>query len=194
MIGMMYLVLTAMLALNVSKDVLNAFALVDKGLITTTENFGGLYDRFAMAYDQNPEKVGDWKGKADELKSKSAELFEFINECKVEIVSVKEADAVHDNHVDLTHVRQKANLDTPGEVMIVGKKAEELKGRIEDYREYLLSLIDDKEKYVNTVDAIKATLDTDAPKINLSHGRKEKFPESWEISVYHCSSLLLLYL
>ena len=39
MIGMMYLVLTAMLAMNVSKEVLDAFALVDAGLVTTTKNF-----------------------------------------------------------------------------------------------------------------------------------------------------------
>ena len=32
MIGMMYLVLTALLALNVSKSVLDAFVVVDKGL------------------------------------------------------------------------------------------------------------------------------------------------------------------
>ena len=39
MIGMMYLVLMALLALNVSKDVLDAFVLVDEGLSKTTENF-----------------------------------------------------------------------------------------------------------------------------------------------------------
>ena len=37
MIGMMYLVLTAMLALNVSTDILKAFELVDKSLHTTME-------------------------------------------------------------------------------------------------------------------------------------------------------------
>jgi len=188
MIGMMYLVLTSMLALNVSKDVLNAFTLVDKGLTTTTENFAtkneGLYDRFAMAFEQNPAKVGDWKTKADELRTKSDQLYDFINECKVDIVSVKEANAVHENHVDLSYVSQKANLDTPGEVMIVGKKGEELKSRINDYRNYTLSLIEDQEEYSNTVDAIKATLDTEAPKIKLTHGRREKFPESWEIAYF----------
>jgi len=62
MIGMMYLVLTAMLALNVSKEVLNAFILVDEGLVTTTKNFAAknasLYNGFATAYALNPTKVG----------------------------------------------------------------------------------------------------------------------------------------
>ena len=39
MIGMMYLVLTAMLALNVSKEVLDAFTLVDDGLSYHYEEF-----------------------------------------------------------------------------------------------------------------------------------------------------------
>ena len=38
MIGMMYLVLTAMLALNVSSDVLNGFSLVEDSLLRTTAN------------------------------------------------------------------------------------------------------------------------------------------------------------
>ena len=39
MIGMMYLFLTAMLALNVSKDILNAFVVVNNGLEETNTNF-----------------------------------------------------------------------------------------------------------------------------------------------------------
>ena len=58
MIGMMYLVLTAMLALNVSKEVLNAFILVDEGLVTTTENFTAknrsVYRAFDAAMLNNP--------------------------------------------------------------------------------------------------------------------------------------------
>ena len=39
MINMMYLVLIALLALNVSKEVLNAFVLINAGLVRTTDNF-----------------------------------------------------------------------------------------------------------------------------------------------------------
>ena len=37
MINIMYLVLTAMLALNVSAEIFNAFKIVDKGLIKSNE-------------------------------------------------------------------------------------------------------------------------------------------------------------
>ena len=38
MIGLMYLVLLAMLAMNASKDLLNAFILLDNGINLTNEN------------------------------------------------------------------------------------------------------------------------------------------------------------
>ena len=72
MIGMMYLVLTALLALNVAKSVLDAFTLVDEGLSKTTENFAkknnSYYSDFEKAYELNKTKVADWKSKAEEVK------------------------------------------------------------------------------------------------------------------------------
>ena len=41
MIGMMYLVLTALLALNVSKDILDAFAIIDEGIEKKYAEFSG---------------------------------------------------------------------------------------------------------------------------------------------------------
>jgi gliding motility-associated protein GldM len=183
MIGMMYLVLTAMLALNVSKEVLNAFILVDDGLVTTTENFAeknaGLYDRFNIAYQQNPEKVGDWKDKAEEVKLRSNELYDFIHECKVEILMEKEKDAVGDGEVLWNEVQARDNMDIPAEVMIVRKRGEELKAKINEHREFLVSMIEDKERYANTVEALEGILSTEVPEVDLEHGRK-KTVHTWE--------------
>jgi len=187
MIGMMYLVLTAMLALNVSKEVLDAFVLVNDSLVETTGHFSvkndGLYDRFSMAYEQNPEKVGDWKDRAEEVRTRSNELYEYINECKVEIVQVKDDDAIHEGKVQLAEVHQKDNTNTPGEIMIVGKKGEELKQKIEEHREFLLSLIEDKEKYITTIEAIEGNLNTKA-KESLHAGSKKGLTPTWESTYF----------
>jgi gliding motility-associated protein GldM len=176
MIGMMYLVLTAMLALNISKEVLDAFILVDGGLTVTTQNFAaknqGLYDKFDMAFEQNPEKVGDWKTLADEVKARSNELYEFMNECKVEIVEVKDEEAIIEGEVHLGEVGQKDNTNTPGEIMIVGNKGTELKTKVEEHREFLLSMIEDKEKYGTTVEAVERILSTHVPE-SFYHGNKK---------------------
>ena len=63
MISLMYLVLTAMLALNVDKSVVDAFALVDQGFMKTIENFNNknrsVYNNFDKAAQENPQKVGE---------------------------------------------------------------------------------------------------------------------------------------
>jgi gliding motility-associated protein GldM len=164
MIGMMYLVLTAMLALNVSKDVLDAFVIVDHGLNQTTFNFAskndGYYSKFDLAYSQNPEKVGDWKDKADEIKIMTQDLYDFLNECKIEIVSVKDPDAVIDGEVELEKVKVKDNKDTPAQIMITGKKGLELKQKVNDYREHVISLIDNPEEYTGLIESIEGNLNT----------------------------------
>ena len=90
MIGMMYLVLTALLALNVSKEVLDAFVLVDNGLQVTTEAFAAKnatsYSRFAFLNEDNAEKVGIWNERANELRTRTDELYEYIQQCKLDII------------------------------------------------------------------------------------------------------------
>jgi len=187
MIGMMYLVLTAMLALNVSKEVLDAFTLVDDGLTTTTENFSakneGLYDKFNIAFEQNPEKVGDWKTRAEEVKAKSHELYEFINQCKIEIVTKKDEDAIHDGEVHLAEVKIKDDTNIPAEIMLVKNRGSELKAKIEEYREFLLTMIEDKETYATTVEAIEGALSTDVPE-TLYHNKKKNVNPTWESTYF----------
>lgn len=179
MIGMMYLVLTALLALNVSKDVLDAFILVDEGLTKTTTNFANksqsLYGGFDEAYQLNPVKVEEWIGKAREVKEKSQHLYDFIQECKKEIVLKAEGPgtpAVDGNEVYSNLITKTDNNNVPGEIMILNKKGADLKNKIIDFREYLINLIEDKENYDVIVSSINTGLDTTDPppdKKGVSH-------------------------
>lgn len=170
MIGMMYLVLTALLALNVAKSVLDAFVLVDEGLIKTTHNFfqknESLYSDFDAAYQLNPTKVADWKAKSDEVRKRTQELYDLMQEDKKIIVKKSEGDetpAIHDDEVDLALVNGKDNTNVPAEVMILNKKGAELKNKITEYKEYLKSLIDDKETYASLIASLESNLDTEDP-------------------------------
>ena len=170
MIGMLYLVLMALLALNVSKDVLDAFILVDEGLTKTTTNFyaknQSLYGSFDEAYQLNPLKVEEWIGKAKEVREKSQELYDFMQESKKEIVIKAEGEntqAVVGDQVDIRYVNAKDNNNVPGEIMILNKKGTELREKIKNYREFLVSLVDDKENYAAIVASIESGLDTADP-------------------------------
>ena len=90
MINMMYLVLTALLALNVSKEVLNSFFEVNKGIERTTTNFtlknGDTYAEFDNAVLNNPEKYKAVRDKAYSLKKKTDAIVDSLQMMKYNLV------------------------------------------------------------------------------------------------------------
>ena len=91
MIGMMYLVLTALLALNVSADILDAFAIVNDGLEKTNASVESkiedYYNIFEQQYSRQPEKAQVYWDKANEIRVKTDEIINYIEtEIKVPLV------------------------------------------------------------------------------------------------------------
>ena len=200
MIGMMYLVLTALLALNVSKTVLDSFVLVDNSLTVTTDNFNiqneKLNEEFAKAAVSNPTKVKPWKDKADEVIKESEELFNYINSLKIEIVRLadgKKAVAVEQRkirnknevRVDAGKIDNKDNTDKPAQIMVGDNnngKAKILKNKIIQYRNKLISFTNKKD--VGIQSSLNKNLDTADPPA------EEGTTESWES--YHFEHLPLI--
>jgi len=180
MIGMMYLVLTALLALNVSAEILNAFVLVDTSLTKSGENFAKkndkVYTEFEKAYQEHKEKVKPYKDKADQVKLKSQELFDYMKSIKLEIV--KKADKKTDEYEKLgpKAVLAKDDNNIPGEIMILKNRGLELKTKLDTYREFLLSLIENKEKYKSVVEDLTGILNTEDME---AHGEGGTVP--WQI-------------
>ena len=91
MINMMYLVLTALLALNVSKEVLQSFFDVNKGIERTTTSFDlknqETYSAFDNAAENNPEKYLDVRNKAYSVKKMVDPLVLYIQEMKYNLVN-----------------------------------------------------------------------------------------------------------
>ena len=92
MINMMYLVLTALLALNVSKKVLDSFFKVDKSLTQTvlekhTKN-QERYEDFAAKADKNPTKIGRWNDLAQQLNLETQKAFSYIDSIRYVLWSV----------------------------------------------------------------------------------------------------------
>ena len=101
MINLMYIVLLAMLAMNISSDVLNGFTIVEESLSKSTTNASlqneAAYREFATADSVNHEKVGEWYAKALYVKQISDSLFNFADELKTLIAieaDGKDADVV----------------------------------------------------------------------------------------------------
>jgi gliding motility-associated protein GldM len=96
MIGMMYLVLTALLALNISKEVLNGFVKVENSLRATQETLSAkindTYTSLELKYHSNQEKVGPFYDEAQEIIQKSKTLIEYITKLKARCLSTSEGD------------------------------------------------------------------------------------------------------
>lgn len=86
MINLMYVVLMAMLALNVSTEVLNGFSIVEESLKRTTINATNenmaIYDDFALQMKKNPQKVKQWYDKSQEVRQMSNALYNLADELK----------------------------------------------------------------------------------------------------------------
>ena len=150
MINLMYIVLTAMLALNVSGDVLNGFQQVEDGLTrsneTATERNDALLNKLVEFNETNPEKGGVWLRKAQEVKAKTDSLYEHINYLKLEIA--KQADGEDGNP---EHLENQEDLEAAAAVMLapINSKGANLRKWVDVYRNYSSELINDVVKRNN---------------------------------------------
>jgi gliding motility-associated protein GldM len=169
MIGMMYLVLTAMLALNVSKEAVEAFKKVDQGLTKTIENYAAknseIYSAFDKAAAQNPAKAGPAKDKAYMVKQRADELFDYIQDRKIEIITTAEGPetkAIEGKEVIIEEVKKIDENNVPSEIMVGANqngKANDLKALINSFRDDMIDVIGGKN--VSVEESLKSIFNTE---------------------------------
>ena len=141
MINLMYVVLMAMLALNVSNEVLNGFSIVEESLKRTTANATkenlAIYDDFGAQMKANPQKVKEWYDKAMMVRHMSDSLYDMCAELKLAIV--KEADG---EDGDLDNIRNKEDMEAANQVMLApGRgRGQELFDAVNNYRKQMLEM------------------------------------------------------
>ena len=160
MINLMYLVFIAMMALNVSSEVLDGFELVEGGLRNSIDNSSRrnkiVADEMEAFYQENPKKVGEWALKSRMVKNASDSLYTYIQNLKVRIV--KEADG---ENADANHIEHKDDLEAASRIMLAPVKGEgkHLREAIDKYRIWMGSFIQDSIKTA----VLEATLSTTPP-------------------------------
>ncbi|MDP1622950.1 MAG: gliding motility protein GldM [Bacteroidales bacterium] len=156
MIGMMYLVLTALLALNVSKQIMDAFIVVNESMETTNENFSkkldNTYSKFKIQYQLNPNKVGAFWEKAQQAHILSENLSQYIDSIKYLVIMRTDKLASMDEarKITLRETKRKDNYDIPTRFFIGSSpdgsagEAKILREKIETYKKQMLELVDPK--------------------------------------------------
>lgn len=147
MINLMYIVLTAMLALNVSSDVLDGFVQVEDGLARTNASIGrrndAIYAQLESFTQQNPGKGAPWLEKASMVRKKATELYILVDSLKLAIV--RQADG-KDGRLD--DINRRDDLDAAAIVMLGPGRSEgeRLRVSIDSYRDFVTSLVTDSVK------------------------------------------------
>lgn len=215
MIGMMYLVLTALLAMNVSKEILNAFVTVNEGLEKTKINFAGKnetqYSAFEQSFSENQAKVGPYWEKAQKVRTEADAVVRYIDEIKVEIIAGVEPQYTkeslmgknefgQDTILDLRHVQVKDNYLVPTNLLVGSEpsnphntpySAMELIGKLEGFRDNLISVLDENDKDGAIAKSIQGTFVFEE-QINPASHKLENWPAYNFYGVPTAATLTLL--
>lgn len=151
MINLMYLVLTALLALNVSSEILHAFKTVKSSLENSSELASGkttqLFASFKakMEKPETKEKATIWFQKASEAQKLAADAFKYVEDLKMELM----VEAGYEKAKDTSNGRNPSfkedNLEAATRLFVeeapIGKgKGKDLFKKLENFRKGLLAI------------------------------------------------------
>lgn len=171
MINLMYVVLMAMLAMNISNEVLDGFTIVEESLNRTTDNSSkqnsAIYEDFEAQMKANPQKVREWFEKATAVKAMSDSLYNLAQDLKIAIV--KEADG---SEGDINNIERKDDLEAANQVMLAPGtgRGKALRKAIDSFRTRILTMVADKNQRA----IIESNLTTQI------HGKANPLNKNWE--------------
>jgi gliding motility-associated protein GldM len=177
MINIMYLVLTALLALNVSAEILNAFTTVNNSLISTNQTINKSTETIVSSLQEkmsdpaSKAKAEEWYPKAQSAVALTKDMNLYIENLKKDILKAADFDPARKK--DSTY--KVDNLDIATRILVEEKKGAELRKKLEEYRAALLR-IDPKiaEQFKTSLQ-----INTDMPKTQ-NHSNK-----TWEAAYFH---------
>ncbi|ASB49400.1 type IX secretion system motor protein PorM/GldM [Alkalitalea saponilacus] len=178
MIGMMYLFLTAMLALNVSAELLNAFILVDRSILQAKESVEAkneeLYRQFAEGALLNP-RVEEFYEEALQVREKADFLVDYIQGIKLLLVHTADGPSY-----TVENYKSKNNTSVVGQLLLSEpsgrRRSDTLKNHINDYRELLSSLVEGDTALIARINTNLSTADPEP---------REGVQRSWEDSKFY---------
>jgi gliding motility-associated protein GldM len=157
MIGMMYLVLLAMLAMNASKDLLNAFVSLDNGITKTVQSFEKANESFYTVIDKAAASSSAYKpiqAQALAIKQKAAEVVQMMADHRVQLFSAGEIKSTKDTANNEVYralfengiALNKDNQDIGGQFYVPGglpsPDAVALKKVMDEFRDLIVKTID----------------------------------------------------
>lgn len=149
MINLMYLVLTAMLALNVSSEILHAFRIINDSIGKSNESIEGKNNEYLTSLEGNmnmkghEDRVRPYYERAKAVHEKSLAMYSYLEDWKKKVVA--EADQITLDKVNLTEIKREDNIDASTRLLVEKKGGNEVKAKLEELRAYMLEQIQDEK-------------------------------------------------
>lgn len=180
MINMMYLVLTALLALNVSREVMDAFYEVmvsqEASIETVEKQNSSIYTAFEAAAAENPVKAGPWRDKANDVKSRSAALYQQIEDLKRGVIEA--SGGADEESGDPNKPQKMDDLEASPNYFLIQGNGAKLKAALADYREFMKTEAEGNDLLMNSIDGTFDLSDHkhDGTTISWEQHKFEHFP------------------
>ena len=174
MINIMYLVLTAILALNVSAEILNAFKTVERSLTTTNTTINESTETIMKSFEEKKQdptskaKAELWAPKAAQAVALTKDMNAYIESLKAEIMKGAGFDPKAKNG-DSSF--KEDNQDVATRIMVEQKKGVELRAKLEQYKKNMMAIDDSLGK---DIEARLKQIDLQMPPT------KNKANKNWE--------------
>ncbi len=190
MINMMYLVLTALLALNVTKEVINAFVTINESVELSKDNIDkknqNTYEYFSKQMEIDGAKYKGVNDQAQNIRKGASELNKYIDDLKVKLIRTAEKLEDGQPTPKLPDMENKEDYDSPTHIMIgdddaQGKKGEAaiLRTKLESFKKLIVSNAP-KGSEADYQTRMNNLLSTNDP------AKKEDGKGTWElVSFYH---------
>ena len=162
MINLMYLVFIAMMALNMGKEVLSAFGLMNEKLEAANERYqstnDAVFDELEKKEQEKPEEYAEALKKAREVREMSNDYYTYLGTLKEDIMS--QAGKTEAERKDFQVMDKSDKLDekffkTDG----LKPAGQEFLDKIKGYRDGLIALLDSKKDEA-LINVIKQRFDT----------------------------------
>lgn len=162
MIGMMYLVLTALLAMNISKQILQGYLSVNESMVKSKENLTQNNDRITKAFEATINGNAGAKpyyDKALEAQKMLNETYKYIGDLRSFVVSKTEPTSLENvkiaDTLNLRHMEKMDDYDMPTTILIGSEPktpktgentASELKAKLNGLHDKLVAMLDNMQK------------------------------------------------
>lgn len=185
MINLMYLVLTALLAMNVSREVINAFDIVDNSIVASNNNIDNknlaTIESFKAALEDEELVNEDKRKKIETAKDLAEQARAMTKTVLADLDRYRKAIYDQSGGTDATgNLKRKSDLEVPTRYMVEEGNGKQMKNKLNAFKTNLAALVDN-----GLPEAMKLGTGSIKPRLPLNLDDDASTEKPWEYEMFN---------